>query len=412
MRARFALSTLTSPWLVVPALVILVLQAVSLDVFMTGELLLTADSAGLFVALAGPILTGLTAFDSSRTAGPALGGVFSVAAARRRQSMWLAAWGTAPLAITLWLTTGTRVALDLSQHGDAGALGAVALTMLLHGVALAFFCGLGIVVGRAVPPIAAGALGLGAGYLATIVGAGARGDRFGALDLGGATVSRLGLSLDLKFLAAQLIVLAGAAAAAIILPGLGAPGPSRRRRSAGVWAVVTAALLLAPVPGLPTSRWVLAPEPPSACAGDSPRVCTYPEHARQAGLVMDRLSAYAKGLHAGGYGALAPTTVEEYSRSYNPSGANGIRGVDLATYDDSTEARRDLVFDLVTPVHCPQLEAPTPPPDAYFDTVDRLAATVAQIVEPDVVATIWDPRPLSPPDAEAAFTHLWSCSFS
>ena len=412
MKLRFALATLTAPWLALPALILLVVQAVSLQTFMTGELLLTADSAGIFVALVGPVLAGLAAFDSSRTAGATWGGVFSATGARRRQSTWLVAWSTAPVTIALWLATAARTAIALSEHGEGGALGSVALTMLLHGVALAFFAGLGITVGRATPPIAAGALGLGLGYLATVLGAGARGERFGALDLGGATVSRLGLNLDLTFLGMQLLVLAGLVITAVLLPGLGAPDPSRRRRSAGIWGIVTAALLIMPVPGLPTSRWELAPEPPTSCTGSSPRVCTYPEHARQAALVSDRLSAYAEGLRTAGFEALVPGAVEEYSRSYNPSGEEGVRGVDLSTYDDGPEARRNLVFDLVTPVHCPQLEAPVPPPDAYFDTVDRLAATVAQAVEPDIVATIWDPRPLSPDEARAAIAALWSCSFS
>ena len=411
MSPRYAASTLASPWLAVGALVLLA-QSWSSDQFMTGELLLAADNTALLVMLAGPVLAGVSAFDAARHFSPSRVGIFSRAVARRRESAWLLLWAAGPTAATLSVATAVRVAVELSKHGHTAGLPSAALTILLQVAALAFFASLGVLVGRALPPIIAGVVGLLVGYGVTILGAGERGVRFGPLDLGGASVSRLGLDLSPSFLALQGAMLLAVPLTVILAASVVPPATDQRIRRGTVGLGILGLLLVAPVPGLPPSRWVPKPLPPSSCSGENPIVCTYPEHVRQAELADAQIRLYVDALQHEGISALVPRSVQEISRTYAPGGEAGTRSADLSQYDDTVEARRSLVYDLVTPVHCPQLVADTAPSDAYFDIVDRLALTFAHVADPSVEATLWPTEPMTADEAEAAIDLLWACDFA
>lgn len=412
MRLRYAASTLATPWLALAALAVLLFQASSFNRFMTGELLLAADSAAILVMLVGPVLTGFSAFDAARHFSPSRAGVFTQVAARRRESAWLLFWSAAPIAVVFSAVTGARVANEFASHGHGTAMPATLATMFLHAVALVFFAAVGILVGRPLPPVAAGIVGLLVGYGVTMLGAGQRGVRFGPLDLGGASISRLGLELSPAFLAVQVAALLLVSLAVVAVARAVPPAPRQRLRRSLVGLGVVVLVMVAPVPGLPTSRWILAPEAPSSCVGTDPEICTYPEHADQADLADARIRGYAEALRQEQLSSLVPVKVHELRRSYTPDGAEMIRSVDLSEYDDSVEARRSLIHDLVTPVHCPQLIADVAPSNTYFDTVDRLAKTVAHAADPAVEATLWSSEPMTSEEARAALVRLWACDIA
>lgn len=385
-RASFALRSLVGPWLVGPAVVLEALNFFQRGMPWRGEGMWTVEWFAIALFVIGPLATGAAAVDAARLSRP--GAVHLVVGAPRPALAYVraAAWCAGPLMAVHLLAIGAGV---LAGPVTAPSVGwpAMAAAAAVQCLAIAWYVALGSAIGRFASPLVAGIAGGVAGFVAHYLLSNARGDdRFALLDLGAATVSRLGLEYRTDYLLAQAVVLAATAAALLWAP-LRVRSGHRVPGVAGAGALVAAVAVLGAGPlVLPDTRVTTAPQPPRHCvAGADVEVCLYHEHRRFEELVVPPLQRLATAARQEGYDALVPARFVESSRSYE---ADAPDAPDAVAFSLPTEAYAQdrlpvarLVRRLVAPSHCDALRAETPPPEEYWQRVASLEMTWLEIAD-------------------------------
>ena len=409
----YAARTVSGFWSFLAVLVLLGVNIWQRGADWYGDPLLVADAQGIPQLIIGPLLTAVAAVDAARLTSAGRRHLVSVAPSWRHPYVFavLATW--LPVAISQILVgIGCLLVYApeslLSRTGADVAIALAVLTMVsLASVSVGSF------VGRFLGTVVAGLVGVLLGVLTVFVtvarsGAGA----FGAFDVGGATVSRIGFAYDTGYLAWQGVVVACVSAALVlgpvvvvrarVLPSLRAVGAV----TVAVWLVV------APPAFLPGQRMTFDPAAPSDCSGE-PEICMYSESAH----VREAYSSVIRGLideaASAGYAALVPDRVEQVSVTYGPQ-RTGRTHVVTFTVHGAEPVLVDLVVGMVTPVQCPQLSADEPPGEEFWTDVARVSATWLTLAgtSPDDAGAVFGLEgftPLSPADVSDLTTAFRSC---
>lgn len=234
---------------------------------------------------------------------------------------------------------------------------------------LVWFTALGSAIGRFTPPLLAGVVaGTVSFVLGLMLGDGGSTKEFQLLAVGAATISRIGYTYNLGYLAGQAVVLSSTAALLTLLPIRNRSGlrvPSALGTAAG--GAVAAAVILSSVL-LPSQRLLAEPRPPDYCVGSKPQVCLYAEHKRFAGPVQTRIQELSRFALRAGCDGFVPDRVVESSRTY-VAGGPGVASITIwqEAYETGQLPPEAVPSELLTPSHCAQLTAPEPP-SAEFDT--------------------------------------------
>lgn len=381
--AGYALRTLVGPWLVLPAIGIEIANFFQRGMPWTGEGLWTVQWFPIALFILGPLCTGAGALDASRLTRP--GNIHLVRTSASPSLIYLraVAWCAGPVMVVhLVAIIGGLVLGGVTKPSVGWPWLAAGIAVQL--VAIAWHVAIGSVIGRFTPPILAGVLGAVAGFaLFYVLGNAGAGNRFTLLDLGAATVPRLGLTYNGGYLAAQGLVLLVTATLFLSVgvrarSGINIPTPS----GAALATAAVAIIITAPAV-LPAHRLLEKPEPPGTCWEFFQRreACMYAEHDRFRQEVEGKLSRLMHAADAAGYRVLIPQRIEEISRTYRPTdGTTAPLELDQA-YEAGAVSTSEIIISMMNPAHCPRLYDPNiGPPDAFIMNQRRLFATWLAIV--------------------------------
>jgi hypothetical protein len=306
------------------------------------------------------------------------GNVHLVVAVRRPRAGYLraAAWTALPMMAVHALAVVAAFALGGVKSPEIG-WPAIAAALAVHMLVIVWFTALGSVIGRFSPPLLSGLIAAVASLVLVYYSGGAGlADRFRLLDLGAATVSRLGLGYDAGYLAGQTAVLAVTAllvlATRVRLSGLRAV--PTRSGLAGV--AVALVLVVTSTVTFSAVRVTARPSAPTQCQGTDPVVCLFAEHDRFAPSVRSGVDRLAEPALRAGYASLVPSRIEERSRTYVPQGA-GVKSFNASPemYKTRQIGLEELAVMLVEPAQCPALSAPVAPPDEYYNRLYSVVFT-------------------------------------
>ena len=250
-----------------------------------GEALWTADWLAISLFLAGPLLSGLAAVDASRLTRKGTVPIASAMARRHGAYRFAIVWTAGPASAVHVAAFGAALIVGGTAAPPAG-WGVIVLTFAVQVLAILAYVALGSAIGRLAAPLAAGIVATVAalaGFYSLSFGQG-----FMLLDIGGATVSRLGLTLSAPYLLTQLGVLASVASLLSIIPIR-----SYERRFEVNWlgmGLVTGVIVLlvgSSILGPEERTLVSGPIEPTVCHFVGPTMCFYPEHERVAQQTVD-----------------------------------------------------------------------------------------------------------------------------
>ncbi|SDZ07267.1 hypothetical protein SAMN05444365_105172 [Micromonospora pattaloongensis] len=353
--------------------------------------------------------------------GPLLAGVFAVDAglARRRTQLpqpeglprpgrqFLRTWavGVAGIAIAyavvaaaFLMTTGTAAHVP---KGPGVAMLAVQVLVL------ALYALLGTSVGRVVRPALGGPLAAALAVVAFWMLA--RNEQAVALlGSGSATASLLGLQYSLTYLAIQaaaLLSVLGLIAAAHLTTA------AVLRRSALVLvAVLVGAALVSPPKYLKFDDVQVSA---SVCQQARVSVCVYPEHRRflpslSAGVVRIHDEASRLGISV----VLTNVYVERRPHEVATSSRDGRGRLDLRPdlFGSDDIPLVDVAWSVVTPWHCPQLYADTPPPPEFGSALEIVVTELSADAED--AASVGVTYGMTPAQARTALLAFHTCDFS
>lgn len=400
-------------WTFAAALLVELVNVVQRGASWDGDVLLAADAQSIATFVIGPLLCAVVAVDTARYSDPSLLHLVRFSTPPRHPYVFtaLAAW--VPVAVVHLGVGAACIAINATPaHGASTVLMAV-LQLVVQALALLTFASVGSFLGRFVSRLAAGVLGVAAALGVFYLQASA-GDGFQLLKIGGATVSRIGLLYSVPYLVAQVVGLLIVSCALLLVPSVGRRGRAFPSPVAAVAGVIALAVVVVPLPWLPHTRWVEDPRPPTDCAG-APAVCLFAEHAASRAGYRAQVERLVQAADAAGYDAFVPTRVEEMSRTFVPSPKNGERVFPLSTSTADPDGP-SLVMTMLTPAHCPQLQADAGPDEAFIDAHEALASTwlvVSGVPKADVAVMFGrvEPVVLSPDDAAALEQRLASCDF-
>ncbi len=414
-RAKYVFRTFAGPWSSILVLGLEVANLVQRGRPWRGELLWTTDWLGIVFFLAGPVIAGFCAVDASRLTRTDVLPVIVVTPRPWRVYLDAVVWTAGPATVLHVVAFAAALSMGIPGIGASNVgwlkiLAAFAVQVL----AVWWFAALGSAIGRFTTPIAAGITGAGAALIAFYLLSFREG--FAPLDLGSATVTRLGLTIDGGYVSLQGLVLAATTGMMFLL------GARRDRRfhlaDAAVAVAVLGVIGVGMVAG-PDSRQV--PDrgrPPENCYWGDPVVCLYGEHQRVADVTVGDVLELAEAASSSGYGFLVPSAVHEMSWSYRPDEPE-IRGF-IVSDEVLTGGRWDqleLVQMLVQPSHCAQLFEGPGPSEEFYDLEESLVFTWLSLLEDPRSAQLEDiadelsTKVLDPEEARLAKTVIDSCNY-
>jgi hypothetical protein len=324
-----------------------------------------------------PVLSGLAATDAARIS--KVGNAHWARASHGRRYWWAWSWTVIPAVVihVLAVVGGLVAGRTVEAHGRWAD---VAVGLLVQCAEMAWFAAIGSVIGRALSPVFAGVAGVVGGFaIYQVLGDSLSAtDKFHLVGDSGASVSQLGLRLNMGHLGAQLFlyVVTGAlmmCAAVIVRRG------ATRLTSHGCAAVAAACVIALVVPLAVPGRFNLpAPIPTDRCAGAALPVCYYQVHARYAGPIVARIQTAARVLTANGYGAVLPTRAVEGTAAADTASLDAGEAVLPVLDQDAVDAPSGALFALAAPVWCPWLhDESKPPPGTYWADLTALQNVIA-----------------------------------
>lgn len=296
------------------------------------------------------------------------------------------------------------VLVEPTPEPDPRVLLGVGVQLLM----LTLFAATGTLVGRLFGPVLGGIVAA----LAALVGIyllATRSEHIALLYAGASLVSRVGRSYNLVYLGSQAALLSGLVLALLMArPGI-VRGKGRLMADRTVALLAVGAVLGASAVG-PSSRLTYTGEPPDLCADVSgSRVCLYPEHARLQGEVVAQLSRLFDGARAAGYDGLVPQEVREVPST----GVTSWQGPQILLDEPLGGAAMDveaLVQDLVMPYHCFDENGESPFSDQLAADAQTLRRTWLSLVEPEQSSASEGAGPLlAPGDAAHVMANLRAC---
>lgn len=370
-----------------------------------GDIIWTIDFLPIGLILAGPLISGFVAVDTTRLAV----GMRELPLPRGRTwDMAVAMTYAATLAVAQLVFSIATLLISRPGTFDRGASLAIAVQVAITIV----FVGLGSLIGRFAPPVLGG---LGASLAAMIVvylftlptppG--------NLLYAGAATTPRIGYDYSLRWLSVQLVALLGVALASWIVR----PGPRRSRVHLAATSVIATALTVGAftaVASTPGERLQPNDDPPSSCGtlAGTPW-CYYPQHERVIDLYSDSMVALFEAANAQGYDGLVPAYVAEANQTQWPSDATtAVFYVTPEVLGGERPSLWGITTRLIEPVHCPQLGGEQPPGETYWNDLDALVATWVGLVEPEAPELSGYPtQQLDPTSAEHLIGQFRSCTY-
>ena len=374
-----------------------------------GDLVWTIDWLPVSFILVGPVVAGFAAMDTARTAVGAHH-LFRNPVGRTPAFAVAVSYAVVIGLVHLVVLGGALVA-SAPPVGDAAA----PLAVLCQVLILAFFAVLGTAVGRFVGPVLAGICGALAAF-ALVYLLGAPSHHVGLLEIGGATIPRVGYAYNPAYLGYQALALMLVAAALLVLR----PVVGLRRRQVSWPDATVAALLVAGVVVVSTvvkvDRLVAVGGSPSYCgAVSSIPTCFYPQHRRIAESFQGQFWVLVESAKDKGYGGLLPTRVEEASRTQLPQKADPRVAAFYVMPDHLQGARptlQEIVLGIVQPLHCPQLQGAAPPSERYWSDLQALTATWVGLAAPVEAANMGQQGPpLTPAQATELLEGFRTCSY-
>lgn len=410
-RVDHALRTLVGPWLAIPMIVLEVANIMQRGAPYRGEGLWTADWLAIVLFVAGPLAAGAAAIDAARLSRRGIVHLVIVGRHGRRVYLRAIAWCALPLMAVHLLAFLAAIVVggtDLSAFARLDVL----LVLVAQLLAIPWYASLGSLIGRVTTPLAAGLGGSLAGLAAFYALSSGSNQSFELLGVGGATVSRLGLTVETGYVMAQiLILLATATVMATVMLTIRRGHRVPTRGSAALVALALVGIAAAPAVA-PDTRVVAGPErAPDLCFETDPTtICFHREHARVADAIAEQLNVLVDAAAANGYTALVPERIEEGDRVSVP-GEWSFQAPGPALEDRPYDLGEELLQDLLSPTECAAMSSDTDPPgpryyqnlfsviitwlslldDPQFDEQIELQQELgAQVLDPDQVATIVD----------------------
>jgi hypothetical protein len=381
--AGYAARTLLGPWTAVVTVGLEIANAVQRGRPWVGEGMWTVEWAGIILFVLGPVVAGVAAVDAARLSRP--GNIHLVVAVpwSWRAYVRAAAWCALPVLIVHLVSIAIGLAQGAVTEPSTG-WGALIFATAVQCLVVCWFAAVGSLLGRFLPPIAAGLVGALAGVVASYLLNNASGARpqFALLNVGAATVSRLGLTYHYRYLGAQVVLLLLTSVLFVAVGTRTARAVRMPTRVGAGMAAVAIALLAVGPAVLPASRLRPDPQRPTYCFAHDPRICLFTEHRRYRHAVTENVDRLVGAARAAGYGALVPRKIVESSRTY--VGARpGIASL-LLPLDERHPTLLAWIRQLVYPLQCPSLLAANhaPPPMEFFDRLQSVEYTWLRLADP------------------------------
>ncbi|MDR0483125.1 MAG: hypothetical protein LBH13_08245 [Cellulomonadaceae bacterium] len=372
---KFHLRMLMGPWAAAAALGFALAIGVMRGTPYLGEGMWTVRWFALGLWMVWPVIAALSAVDAARLTTPEARYLVLTARHGQRGYTAAAAWAAVPSAVVHLLVILTALAIGSVAH-PRGGWPIIALAILAQLSTFLWFAALGSFIGRLLSPVLAGvvalAASLGLAQVLTNMGLGARGG-FNPLGDSGASVSQIGLTWNPVHLVVQILVLAVTAMVLMmprpqVVAGKLAPGFGTLAA-----AGITALALIALPALIPGESLLAVPVAPSACSGERPTICVFPEHERLAGPLVDDVRRLMDAADAHGYTSLIPERVEEASHRHIPADGKTLRS--LGFVERETPGMAELIQTLVYPSWCPAVSSEEPPPSEFWLSLDSVVVT-------------------------------------
>jgi hypothetical protein len=424
-RLPYAFRTTIGAWVLVPVVVIEFMNFFQRGMPWKGEGIWTVEWMAISLFLLGPVIAGFAAVETARLFRP--GTVHHITVPRHRyRSLWaVVAWcGLGVCAVHLCVTAAGLIVGQVPSSVDWASMFGGTLVQCL---AILWYTAVGMLIGRIMPPMVAGAIaaviGFGSFY---ILGSSYTAEEFALLDFGAATVSRLGLDYNPAYLGFQaaILLISALVMASVTLHPRGRT-PLARWTAVGISAVMAAGLGVANGLG-PDQRWIAVPTPPDTCVSVSAddtawaEYCVYAEHQEY----IDDLDAVYRPLRTAavdsGYDAFVFEKAWELSRTYVPSpdeAAIGFTFVSVIHEEGHLDPYR-LAYNLIYPEHCQALSSDVPPSDEFWMRMDRLSFTWISLLGIDSRQyelqsfSMGRVELLSPEEAQAMMDEMQGCNLT
>lgn len=419
----YAVKSLIGPWIAVPAFVVEIANLLQRGMPWRGEGMWTVEWFAISLFVLGPICAGAAAVDAARLSRP--GNIHLALAVPRPEIVYLRAAAWCALPVMLVHLAFISIAVVVWVERPSVSWGWLAFASAVQAVAIAWYVSLGSLLGRFASPLIAGLAGGGGGLATTYLLASPwNTDGFQLLDVGGATVSRLGLSYEAKYLFSQaliLVVSAGLMLAVRIRLRNGTKVPSVRG-----WAgLLTAAVIVFGVTrALPGSRYTETAQEPTHCLStQNLEVCLHAEHKRYAQELLADLDWMAAAAANAGYRSLIRGPLLESSRTFvSRSGSQLFSGYPYEISNPRSMRITNLAWDLVTPFHCELVWLAAIPQDRleewdyYWAVRGNLVFTwlvlTNELSNTDFAAVSDEYVQYTADEASEAMDALWRCDFA
>jgi hypothetical protein len=374
-----------------------------------GDLVWTIDWLPVSFILVGPVVAGFSAMDTARTATGALH-LFRNPVSRT-PAFAIAVSYTVILGLThLFVLVGALV-LSAPPVGDDAA----PLAVLCQVLILAFFSALGTAAGRFVGPVLAGVSGALAAFgMVYLLSAPSR--HLMLLEIGGATIPRIGYAYSASYLGYQSVALLFAIAALLVLR----PLEGRRRRQVTWGDTAVACVLVAGVVAISftvrSDRLAAVDAQPTYCGAVSAvPTCFYPQHRRVAEAFQEQFWILVESARENGYGDLLPAKVEEASRTQLPQKAD-VRTAAFYVMPDHLQGARptlqEIALGIVQPLHCRQVQGETPPSERYWTDLQALTGTWVNLADPGEAQRMgYMGKALTPKEAAEMLKGFRTCTY-
>lgn len=367
-----------------------------------GEAVWTVDWFGLTSFILGPIVTAMTALDSSRLAGDRRRVLNSTY--QRGHLLGPTIASSHALAAAIPALAATFIALTVYDAPiRTSAVPGMLLMLAAQMVGYLLYASLGYAVGLFCNAVLAMVIGGGVGYALMYFQSVAAEGSLGLLYLGGATVSRLGLTVNYGHLAVQMVILIGLSAL-LLLVRPRVDTETVLPTWPGWIALTLVGFVLATAPSLEVgNRYrVLAMEPEACAPVEDVQFCMFAEGVPTFNEERDRLGVLVADLKVRGYDAMLPSLVTQRLRGQRPD--PGQTTVDFWQIRSTDERDRPHAWaeELYTPYWCAALYGATPPPERYFDDLTLLVETAVNPGSPNGPG-------LSPDEAHELLTRWEGC---